>query len=139
MYIEIFFYMSDTFNNISQRLGKFIVYKKMSFNAFGRSVGFSNGLVGRIVNKNNSFSVSRAETILSTYRDLNPQWFLLGEGEMVVKDYSTRYDSKNIVNEPKINYDTDSIKELRDRIAFLEAQNDAFLKVIERLGKKSKQ
>lgn len=131
--------MSDVFSNISQRLGEFIVYKKMSFNAFGRSVGFSNGLVGRIVNKGNSFSVSRAETILSTYRDLNPRWFLLGEGKMLTKDYSVSHFSKNTVNEPNAHYNNGSIEELRDRILFLEAQNDAYLKVIERLGKKLKQ
>ena len=62
--------------------------------------------------------------ILSTFEDVNVEWLILGKGEMF------KGNSTNILNEPKVNYDSSS--ELKDKyIAVIEENRELSKEVLD--------
>lgn len=66
--------------NIRDRLTAFIESKKISKREFARLVGFSNGYLNKITD---NISQAKVENILHTFPELNREWLLYGEGEML--------------------------------------------------------
>ena len=66
--------------SVKQRLIKFIKKKGLSQKKFEESVGFSNGYVNNIAK---GIGAEKLQRILNVYPDLNQQWLLTGEGEML--------------------------------------------------------
>lgn len=53
----------------------------------------SNGMTGKIINEKRSFGVWILENIFEAFPDLNPEWLLLGRGEMLrVTEYGDTLD-----------------------------------------------
>lgn len=70
-----------------ERLREFIKHKKLSDQAFIRSIGATKTYLSSMVNK---VGDKYLETILSVYPELNRDWLLYGEGEMIEKN-TVRY------------------------------------------------
>lgn len=81
----------------TDRLRKYIEHKGVSYYAFENSIGASRGSISKAVKENKSIGSSVLENILNTYTDLNPNWLLTGEGEMLKKAPSVDYGA--IMNE----------------------------------------
>ncbi len=64
---------------IIQRILTFIAYKNMSKTQFYKDTGLSNGFLDKV----KDIGVSKLERILNTYPEINMEWILLGEGEMI--------------------------------------------------------
>lgn len=69
--------------NALKRIKEYIDFKGISNKAFEISVGFSNGAFASQLKNNKTIGVDKLENILKTYKELNPNWVLLGEGEML--------------------------------------------------------
>lgn len=68
--------------NISDRLNLLIKEKGTSIRALEQTIGCSNGVLSRCINKNTDISSVWVSKIIETYKDVNPRWLLTGEGEM---------------------------------------------------------
>lgn len=69
--------------NLQSRLQEFISYNGLSVSAFEKKCGFGNGTVKRFneKSKNRTFNA-----MCSAFPELNKEWLLTGEGEMIRKD-----------------------------------------------------
>ncbi len=77
---------------IIQRILAFIAYKNMSKAQFYKETGLSNGFLDKV----KDIGVSKLERILQAYPEINIEWILLGEGDMIKKN------TKNAVSEEVI-------------------------------------
>lgn len=68
---------------VKERLILFIKNKGLSQSAFERMCGMSNGYVN---NLKNSMGIAKLQSVLSVFPELNQQWLLTGEGEMLNSD-----------------------------------------------------
>ena len=67
------------FSTQKDRILQFIDYKGISKNKFYIETGISNG----ILDKKSGLSMDTIEKFYSTYPELNPEWLLTGQGEML--------------------------------------------------------
>ena len=68
------------------RLMEFIKYAGLSARQFDISIGAGNGYTLRMKKNNASIGSDVIESIIRTYPQLNVEWLLTGEGEMLKKD-----------------------------------------------------
>lgn len=73
---------------VKQRLIEFIKYKKLSQNRFEKLIGLSNGYVNNI---SRSVGASKLQSIIGIFPELNPEWLLTGEGEMLKELETPKY------------------------------------------------
>jgi repressor LexA len=87
------------------RLKEYLDYKRINISTFERSVGFSNGAFASQLKNDKTIGVDKLENILKTYPDINGDWLLTGEGEMVKGNipYMPK-EVKSVVNEPELHY-----------------------------------
>lgn len=71
---------------VSERVGKYIESKKISYYAFENSLGASRGSISKAVKEGKSIGSNVLENILNIYTDLNAAWLLTGQGEMFASD-----------------------------------------------------
>lgn len=69
---------------IKERFSMFISYKHMSNRKFQESIGVSNSYIQNI---SKGIGIEVLQKIKSKYPELNENWLLKGEGEMIKKDY----------------------------------------------------
>lgn len=65
---------------VKQRLIKFLKYKRISKSEFEKQCGMANGYVNSI---NKGFGSEKLKSITLNFPDLNRDWLLYGEGEML--------------------------------------------------------
>lgn len=80
------------FSTQKQRILQFIDYKGISKNKFYIETGISNG----VLDKKSGLSMETIEKFYSTYPEINPEWLLTGEGEMLKETAPTK-ESKNLI------------------------------------------
>lgn len=66
--------------SIKQRLTDFIYYKRISVSKFEKLIEVSNGYVN---NLKKNIGTDKLEKILRVFPDLDPEWLLFGNGEMI--------------------------------------------------------
>ena len=67
-------------NEVKQRLIDFLRYKNLSQCKFERACGLSNGYIN---NLKKSIGTEKLQNIIGAFPDLNIEWLLYGEGEMI--------------------------------------------------------
>lgn len=77
---------------IQERFNEFITYKKLSRRKFQSSIGVSNSYIRNIVNNVGEDVLNR---ISDVYPDLNKNWLLTGDGEMLNPTYSNNRVTMN--------------------------------------------
>lgn len=68
---------------ITERLQKYMEYSNLNPNKITVDAGLSVGLIGRAIKNDSGLNSETIEKILVTYTDLNPEWFVSGNGEMI--------------------------------------------------------
>lgn len=81
---------------LTERLVEYMSYKGLNYNQVTQQAGLSIGLLGKAVRTNKGLHSDSIEKIISTYRDLNPQWLLTGIGEMIINDREKKEIPKEI-------------------------------------------
>ena len=74
------------------RLDKYLQYKHLSDNKITVQLGLSIGTIGKSRKEGRDISDRVIEQILNYYTDLNKDWLLYGEGEMLNKKRIPLYD-----------------------------------------------
>lgn len=69
--------------NISDNIGSLIKAIGISARALEQSIGCSNGVISRCINKGTDISSQWVSKIIDTYPEINPTWLLTGKGEML--------------------------------------------------------
>src|SRR5690606_29688925 len=98
--ISVFFYVKIM--GATERVIQFIEYKGISKYKFCKDLGFSN----KFLDNSSNMGTDKAGKILHYYPEINPEWLLTGNGDML-RDKST------VVSEPVATYrkTKDGIKE----------------------------
>ena len=73
-------------NSIKERTKKFINHLGISMKAFEQACGLSSGYV---TSMRKGFGQDKLNNVLNAYPELNREWLLYGEGEMLVAEKST--------------------------------------------------
>lgn len=123
---------------VKERIMIFIESKNMKPATFERMAGLSNGYLKQL---KNSPSISMIEKILETFPEINKEWLLTGEGEMlrdvVIGDGNIRGDNNNWTN---VNTDAallraiEAIGEQQKITAKSQEQIDRLLGLIEKMS-----
>lgn len=91
---------------VKERLLDFINYKQITNKLFELTAGLSNGYIN---NFDGNFRTKTLEKVLTAYPELNRNWLLYGEGEMLVTDTASRIVEASIVganDEVEVDIDT---------------------------------
>jgi phage repressor protein C with HTH and peptisase S24 domain len=87
---------------ILDRLKDYIAAKGISISAFEKSIGMSNASFGKSLKNNGAIGTDKLENILNVYSDINIEWLLTGNGEMLKSDRSKgeeerKYRSRHLI------------------------------------------
>lgn len=69
--------------DFSTRLKQIISNQGLSIRAFEEKIGCSVGVINRCISKKTDVTSSVVIKIISTCREINPDWLLIGEGDMM--------------------------------------------------------
>lgn len=126
--------------NVKDRLIQYLKYKRVSNSEFGRRIGVSNAYVSAI---RKSIQPEKIALIAKEFPDLNINWLLTGEGEMLRTvemppvHIHTEGDFSPATHSGSITINADPAV-LRERIRSLEAllaEKERIIKIYESLNK----
>ncbi|MCO5254181.1 MAG: hypothetical protein M9892_07460 [Bacteroidetes bacterium] len=69
-----------------ERIKEFIDYKGISIKKFEEIIGYSNGAFASQLKRKRSIGVDKLENILSFFPEINPNWLITGEGNMLLSE-----------------------------------------------------
>lgn len=82
---------------LKDRLKEFLDYKGISVRSFEKECGITTGIIARFLREEKAdINVSVLKSISDTYKELNIDWLMSEEGDMI----------ENIVHEPHVSYGT---------------------------------
>jgi len=123
--------MHDNNENITKiifRLSLFIDSQGSNFNKLAVNIGVSNSYFSKMLNNNGSLGEDIIRKILLYYKNLNPEWLILGVGDMLRNENQEELSVNTILRR----YETLAIEN-----AALKTKNEALENKIEELeGKK---
>lgn len=67
-------------DKIKDRIIEFVKYKRMTMKSFENSCGLSNGYINSM---RKGFGREKLSNVLNAFPELNREWLLYGEGEMI--------------------------------------------------------
>ena len=92
---------------VKERLLDFINYKQITNKSFELTAGLSNGYIN---NFDGNFRTKTLEKVLTAYPELDRNWLLYGEGEMLVSAEESRIVEASIVRaDEEVGVDIDSL------------------------------
>ncbi|MDR0830384.1 MAG: hypothetical protein LBN95_09805 [Prevotellaceae bacterium] len=124
-----------------ERLDKYMKIKQLNDNKITVEAGISNGLIGK-GRKRGAISQENISKILQKYTDLNANWLLTGEGEMLKKEHQPNTNighsgnNSKITGNIEINTFQSDLEKANIRIEYLEKIIKDKEKIIELLTKK---
>ena len=94
--------------NTINRIKQYLDYKGIRVGAFEKVVGMSNGSFASQLKHNKTIGVDKLENILKKYTDIDVEWLLTGEGDMIklniLRETGEVYKKTEKVTEHEINY-----------------------------------
>lgn len=123
---------------IKERTYSFIEYKGITVKKFEELCGLSNGYISSM---RKGFGTDKLNNVLTMFPELNREWLLYGEGEMLnPKVIQNNQNGDNIqghsvtVNKTEKNY-LEIIKRQSEQLSKSQEQIDRLLSIIENFGK----
>ena len=77
--------------SILDRVKKIIELKNISISRLEAEIGMSNSSLRKTLKKGKGMNTDTLEKILMKFPDVNPQWLILGEGEMLLSPLKINY------------------------------------------------
>ena len=96
--------------NTLKRIKQYIDYKGITNQNFEKLIGFSNGAFASQLKNNRTIGVDKLENILIAFPELNPEWLLTGNGEMIKTKSKKNVLEKNEDINEDINEDKPNVK-----------------------------
>ena len=137
--------MTDN-QSVKDRLKIYIKYLGIGQSKFEKQCNLSNGYIN---NSKGNFGASKLEYILKLHPELNREWLLTGEGEMLKSpvqeargDNNTQIagNSNNVNTSAEMQIALTEISEMRklvqEQVRINKEQTDKFLAIIEKLTEK---
>ena len=81
--------------SFGDRLKQYIDYKRTNIRAFELKSGLKNGTVYKVVKNNTSLNGDSIEAIGKAWNDIDLNWLILGEGNMLKTEASSDDNGKN--------------------------------------------
>lgn len=123
---------------IKERIYSFIEYKGITVKKFEKLCGLSNGYISSM---RKGFGSDKLNNVLTMFPELNREWLLYGEGEMLnPKVIQNNQNGDNIqghsvtVNKTEKDY-LEIIKRQSEQLSKSQEQIDRLLSIIENFGK----
>lgn len=85
---------------INERFGEILKYKKVSIKQAANLMGKTEVYIRKLLRAGESFGMEPFKIILNSFHDINGEWLLTGEGEMIKPSEETR--SINLPEVPEI-------------------------------------
>lgn len=109
--------MEKNISKLKSRILEYAEYRNFSKRKIYLDTGISNG----VLDKKTGLTEDNIEKFISTYKDVNPNWFLIGQGEMLVLDekQKEKLGDKNALAdylEKKVEEKEERIKELQENL-----------------------
>lgn len=124
---------------IKQRTIKFVKSLNITMKNFENQCGLSNGYVSAM---RKGFGRAKLENVLSSFPQLNRDWLLYGEGEMLrspITQTATGHHINQSVGDSGLTAQLEKanreIERLQSQLAKAQEQNDRLLKIIENMSK----
>ena len=132
--------------NVKERINVFIEYKGIPIKKFEEKCGLSNGYISSM---RKGFGEEKLNNVLKEFPELNREWLLYGEGEMLKSsvqeargDNNTQIagNSNNVNTSAEMQIALNEISEMRklvqEQVRINKEQTDKFLAIIEKLTEK---
>ena len=103
-----------------ERTLRFIAYKGLSVKKFEETCGLSNGYINSM---KSGYGKGKLEQVLSAFPELNRDWLVYGEGEML-KGETRPLTQPEVTAEEEPRSESSLVAELRAQIERLEAKVD---------------
>jgi hypothetical protein len=121
---------------IIERLTAYIEYKKIKPSVFEKKCLLANGYLKKQHKGKGSIGSEIIARIHKIYEDLNINWLMTGEGEMIDPEFEDKELKRQTLQEDKNYYTKDEmIKFLQERVALLETSLADKEKIIAMLEK----
>lgn len=105
-------------SKILQRISQFTESQQFTISALEREINASKGVLSRALNNGTDIQSKWLEAIVEKYPQINSEWLLIGEGEMLKTEKLDGEEPQPLVQEPE-----DAVTKLIARIESLVAEN----------------
>ena len=121
---------------IKNRVSEFIAHKGITIKEFELRCGLSNGYINAM---RKGFGRGKLNNVLTEFPELNREWLLYGEGDMLTDSPSTnRHDEAtqldNEVRTPTLDTAINEISKQRKLVEHSQQQIDRLITIIEKLS-----
>ncbi|WP_185284939.1 S24 family peptidase [Elizabethkingia anophelis] len=79
-------------DSIVNRLKEYLSHKGISTSAAEMDINLSNGTLSKPFNAGTTIKTNTLEKFLSVYKDINPEWLLIGSGKMIKENHHYKVD-----------------------------------------------
>lgn len=118
---------------ITERICKYLDFKKITRYRFYKETGLSNGFL----DKKGNIGSDKCERIIYQYKDLNPDWLLTGQGEMLRSEGGSQ--NLHQIPESQPSQQTEVITLLKEQLKEKEAELKELYQEIGQLKLKTKE
>ena len=101
---------------LGSRLKEFIDYQRINAKDFERKNNFTNGLISRIIRQDGNMNTKHLQVIGENHPDLNMNWLLNGDGEMLKENENNESEEINKKMQEDIEFYRETIKTLRKAV-----------------------
>lgn len=116
-------------DKIKDRIVEFVKYKGMTMKSFEISCGLSNGYINSM---RKGFGRDKLNNVLSVFPELNREWLLYGEGEMLISGVVQNNKNGSNIHGHTVNCQADnSTEKLIDMLKKKDEQIDRLLTLLE--------
>lgn len=119
------------------RLDQYMSLRHLNDNKVSRQLGLSNGTIGKSRKEGRDLSDRVVEQILKSYPELNGEWLMTGEGEMLIANSGKNSQVIGTNSGTAINGDgAGVVRRMQDQIDELISQNSELISIIKNLTMK---
>ena len=108
---------------IKERTLEFIKCKKISVKEFENRCGLSNGYIGAM---RKGFGTEKLNNVLTEFPELNRDWLLYGEGQMLIADTKNQPPNDSTILVPVVNLDGRGGYNYNDEVGVTEYQTGQY-------------
>jgi transcriptional regulator with XRE-family HTH domain len=99
---------------MEERLQSLMGYLGLTGGKFAETIGVQKSSISHILSGRNKPSFEFISRILSTYREISPEWLILGEGEMLKRSESVSHKDESMASDDLFRQTHEDSKDHKD-------------------------